>query len=171
MFLIKFEHYKLKKRFKKFGVGSKLGVYDGIFPWVYSPQKIEIGNDTHIGGGFFFDGSGGITIGNHVHIAPKCSIYTSNHNYKSDKIMPYDDKYIYKKVVIEDYVWIGVNVNITPGVKIAQGAVVGMGAVVTKDVPECAIVGGNPAQIIGYRDKNIYYNIVKNTEKGIANGE
>lgn len=160
-FLIKLKHNKIIKKFKKFGPDSKIGVYDGIFPWVYDAEKIEIGNDTHMGGGFFLDGSGGLYIGNHVHIAPKCSIYTSNHNFKSDKIIPYDDTYIYKKVTIEDYVWIGINVSISPGVKIGKGAIVGMGAVVTKDVPECAIVGGNPAEIIGYRDKYVFYELIK----------
>jgi len=46
-------------------------------------------------------------------------------------------------VVIEDDVWIGARVIILPGVTIHKGAIVGAGAVVTKDVPEYAIVGGN----------------------------
>jgi len=70
--------------------------------------------------------------------------------------------YIYKSVNIDDYVWIGANVSITPGVTIRKGAIVGMGAVVTKDVPECAIVGGNPAKILAYRDKETFYEIINN---------
>ncbi|WP_035795835.1 acyltransferase [Clostridium akagii] len=159
--LIKVKHYKIIKKIGKFGTKSKFIIYDGIFPWINAPEKIQIGNDTHIGGGFFFDGSGGLLIGDHVHIAPKCSIYTSNHNFKSDKAMPYDETYIEKGVTIENYVWIGINVNIAPGVKIGQGAIVGMGSVVTKNVPQCAIVGGNPAQIIGYRDKNVFYKLTE----------
>ncbi|SHK17604.1 maltose O-acetyltransferase [Clostridium cavendishii DSM 21758] len=151
-FSIKVKHNKLIKKFKMFGNGSKIIVYEGYYPWVNSPENISIGEDTHIGGGFFFDATGGLEIGSHVHIAPRCSIYSSNHNYRSNIKMPYDNTYIYKKVIIEDYVWIGVNVSIVPGIKVGKGAIIGMGAVVTKDVPEGAIVGGNPAHIIKYRD-------------------
>jgi maltose O-acetyltransferase len=55
-----------------------------------------------------------------------------------------------KPVVIDD-VWIGGHVIILPGVHIGKGAIVGAGAVVTKDVPEYAIVGGSPAKVIKYR--------------------
>jgi acetyltransferase-like isoleucine patch superfamily enzyme len=54
-------------------------------------------------------------------------------------------------IVIADDVWIGTNAIICSGVKIGQGAIVAAGAVVTKDVPPYAIVGGNPAKIIKYR--------------------
>ena len=64
-------------------------------------------------------------------------------------------------VTIEDNVWIGAHAKICPGVTIHEGAVVGMGAVVTKDVPKCAVVGGNPAVVLKYRDKNTYKKLVK----------
>lgn len=54
-------------------------------------------------------------------------------------------------VVIGDDVWIDGRVTILPGVKISNGSIVGAGAVVTKDVPEYAIVAGNPAHIIRFR--------------------
>jgi len=53
-----------------------------------------------------------------------------------------------KPVTIEDNVWIGFNASILKGVRIGTGAVVGAGAVVTRDVPACAVVAGNPARII-----------------------
>ena len=55
------------------------------------------------------------------------------------------------EVVIGNDVWIGMRVIIMPGIKIGDGAVIGAGAVVTKDVPDFAIVGGVPAKIIKYR--------------------
>ena len=48
---------------------------------------------------------------------------------------------------------------INPGVKIGEGAIVFAGSVVTKDVPPLALVGGNPAKIIRYRDKDLFYNL------------
>lgn len=58
------------------------------------------------------------------------------------------------EVVIGNDVWIGMRVIIMPGVKIGNGVVIGAGAVVTKDVPDFAIVGGVPAKIIRYRNSN-----------------
>ncbi len=56
-----------------------------------------------------------------------------------------------KKTVIGNDVWVGKNASIMAGVKIGDGAVIGAGAVVTKDVPPYAIVGGIPAKVIKYR--------------------
>jgi acetyltransferase-like isoleucine patch superfamily enzyme len=56
-----------------------------------------------------------------------------------------------RKVIIEDDVWIGTNVTILPSVKICSGAIIGAGAVVTKDVPPYAIVAGNPAKVLKFR--------------------
>jgi acetyltransferase-like isoleucine patch superfamily enzyme len=53
--------------------------------------------------------------------------------------------------VLEDDVWLGVNVAVMDGVTIGQGAIVGAGAVVTKDIPPYAIAGGVPARLIGVR--------------------
>ena len=53
-------------------------------------------------------------------------------------------------------VWLGTDCIILSGVRIDDGAIVAAGSVVTKSVPECAIVGGNPAKIIGWRDKSEY---------------
>jgi acetyltransferase-like isoleucine patch superfamily enzyme len=91
-------------------------------------------------------------IGNYVLIAPNVSILAISHKF-SDRDIP-----IAKQgntnadpVVIEDDVWIGRNAIILPGIKLGKGAIVGAGAVVTKNVPEYKIVGGVPARIIGER--------------------
>ena len=57
-------------------------------------------------------------------------------------------------VVIGNDVWIGSRVTILPGVHIGNGVIIGAGAVVSKDIPDYAIVGGNPARILKYRNKN-----------------
>ena len=55
------------------------------------------------------------------------------------------------KVEIGHDVWIGTNVTILPSVKIGNGAIIAAGAVVTKDIPDYAIVGGVPAKVLKYR--------------------
>lgn len=85
-------------------------------------------------------------------------IITQNHNYEGDMI-PYDNTYILKNVTIDDCVWFGNRVIIVGNIKIGEGAIIAAGSVVTKDVPPLAIVGGNPAKVIKYRDKDHYYKL------------
>lgn len=59
---------------------------------------------------------------------------------------------IMKPVLIKEGAWIGFNAIIMKGVTIGRGAVVGAGSVVTKDVPDYAVVAGNPAVIVKYTD-------------------
>lgn len=120
------------------------------------PEKLTVQKNSVINGDSIIDCSGGVFIGEYVHIARGLVVYSSNHNYRSLNGIPYDNTNIFKKVKIENYVWIGANVSIVPGVIIGEGAVIGMGAVITKDVPKCAIVGGNPAKVINYRDLDLF---------------
>ena len=119
---------------------------------VTNVKKIQIGSQTVVNDNTYFETSGSLKIGHHVHLARGLTIWTVDHNYRDAKNIPYDEVIIEKPVVIQDFVWIGANVSIIPGITIEEGAIVGMGAVVVKDVPYCAIVGGSPAKIIGYRD-------------------
>ena len=112
----------------------------------YQPKNVIVGEGTIIGDHAVLDGRAPLTIGNHVDIASQVMIYNSEHDVHSDDMRP-----IEAPVVIEDYVFIGPRAIILPGVTIHRGAVVAAGAVVTKDIPEKAIVGGVPAQIIGER--------------------
>lgn len=59
---------------------------------------------------------------------------------------------ISKPIVIKESAWIGFNAIIMKGVTIGKGAIIGAGSVVTKDVPDFAVVAGNPAKIIKYTD-------------------
>jgi acetyltransferase-like isoleucine patch superfamily enzyme len=96
-----------------------------------------------------------------VFIGPRVTIVTTNHNYDTGQSLPYDHVSISEPVLTEDCVWIGAGVCIVPGVTIREGAIVGMGAVVTRDVPAMAIVGGNPARVIKYRDE-VHYHELRN---------
>lgn len=92
-----------------------------------------------------------IEIGKGVMIAPNCALYSYNHGIdpaESIRDQPLESK---GPIIIDEEVWIGVNVTILSGVHIGKGAVIGAGSVVMHDVPEGAIVGGNPARIIKLR--------------------
>lgn len=96
-------------------------------------------------------GGGKVVIGNYFHSGIECMIITQNHNYEGCMI-PYDKSYIYKNVYIGDCVWFGNRVTVVGNITIGKGAIVAAGSVVCKDIPDFAIVGGNPAQIIKYRN-------------------
>lgn len=118
------------------------------------PQRISIGNYTTINKRVLLDGRGGLTIGNNVDIAREANIWTEQHDYNSPDYIG-----VCKPVIIDDYVWIASRATILPGVHIHKGAVVAACAVVTKDVPENAIVAGIPAKIIGWRNSNYKYRL------------
>ena len=85
-------------------------------------------------------------------------IITENHNYEGDMI-PYDNTNVLKSVEIGDCVWFGNRVTVTGNVKIGEGAIIAAGSLVCKDVPPLAIVGGNPAKVIKYRDSEHYFKL------------
>lgn len=112
----------------------------------FYPPNVEIGEGSIIGQNCFLDGRDKLKIGKFVDIASDVMIYNCEHDINSE-----DFKAICSPVKIGDYVFIGPRAIILPGVHIGKGAVIGAGAVVTKDVPDFAIVGGVPAQVIGER--------------------
>ena len=97
--------------------------------------------------------SGEIYIGSNVMMGPEVIIMTRNHRFDNIYLpmcaQGYSDE---RSVVINDDVWIGTRVIILPGVVINKGAIIGAGSIVTKSIPDYAIVGGNPARIIRYRN-------------------
>jgi maltose O-acetyltransferase len=132
-----------------FGTGS--GVQSGCK--FLNGRKVRIGERNVINFGCMLDGRKyPIQTGSDVSIGPEASILTLGHDPKSPD---FSDKG--GKVIIADHVWIGYRAIVLPGVTVGKGAVVGAGAVVTKDVPPFAIVAGNPARIIGQRPKEITY--------------
>lgn len=127
-------------------------------------SKFKIGKTSHLKSNTLIECSGGVEIGEYFHTGKGLTIFSTNHNYNSEKMIPYDEVDIEKKVIIKDFVWVGANVTIVPGVTIGEGAIVGAGSVVTKDVPDCAVVGGNPAKILKYRNKENFYDLKKRGE-------
>jgi len=112
--------------------------------------KVELGDNSGIG--VRADLKGKIKIGNNVMMGPDCIIYTRNHRFDNPEIPMNQQGFQEERPVsIGNDVWIGGRVTILPGVNIGDGAVLGANAVVTKDVPDYAVVGGNPAKILKYR--------------------
>lgn len=121
----------------------------------FSYDKISIGDDVYIGPYAMFSSIKGITIGNKVTFGPRVTIMAGNHNFKVIGSYIFDNQEKNEDddlpVTICDDTWIGCNAIILKGVTIGRGAIVGAGAIVTKDVPPYAIVAGNPAKVIRYR--------------------
>lgn len=114
--------------------------------------SVELGNNSGLGINCRI--SGKTVIGNNVMMGPNVCIFSKNHAFdRIDIPMNMQGMSEERPVMIEDDVWIGANVVILPGVTVSKGAIVGAGAVVTKDVPEYAIVGGNPAKVLEYRTR------------------
>ena len=143
-----FPSHHIRRFFYRMG-GIKIGKGSTIHMGArfYDPRNIEIGNDSIIGEGAVLDGRDKLIIGSHVDIASEVMIYNAEHDVQNK-----DFNAVKKPVIIEDYVFIGPRSIILPGVKIGKGAVVGAGAVVTKDVERYLIVGGIPAMKIGERN-------------------
>lgn len=146
--------------------GNNLICCSGVV--IHGAKNLSIGNDTRLGENSYINAKGGLVIGDNVKIAPQVFICTSNHNYYAPKKLPYDGKENLRPVNIGDHVWIGARAIIIPGVTIGEGAVVGMGSVVTKDVPPCAVVGGNPAKTLKYRDIELYNKLKNKYKKAVA---
>lgn len=86
----------------------------------------------------------GVQIGDRVFIGPNATFT----NDRFPRSRQYPDGFL--RTIIEDDASIGANATILPGLRISRGAMIGAGAVVTRDVPPNAIVVGNPARIVGY---------------------
>lgn len=115
---------------------------------------LKIGNGTYIGEyNNIRAGGGSITIGDNCSISQHISIIASNHGIKKGELVK-NQKWITDNnyVSIGNDVWIGANTVILPGVSIHDGAIIGAGSVITKDVPANAVVVGNPARVIKYRE-------------------
>jgi len=121
-------------------------------------KTIEIGNNVYIGpGAMFLASDSSIIISDKVLFGPKVSIIGGNHaahiigkfmfDYRISDKLTSDDQ----PVIIETDVWVGSGSYILNGVTIGRGAIVAAGAVVTKNVPPYALVGGIPAKIIKHR--------------------
>lgn len=87
-----------------------------------------------------------------INIASHGMMIAANHNFSDPEKPIYGQGLTHAPIVIKDDVWIGGRVNITAGVTIGHGAVIGGGSVVTKDIPAMSIAVGVPAKVIRMRN-------------------
>ncbi|MXV17450.1 acyltransferase [Pedobacter sp. HMF7056] len=136
----------------KFPVGRGSAIFlDATFDCA---GNFSLGDHAVINGKCRIDNKGGIYIGSNVSISQEVMILSADHDPDSPGFTGRN-----KQVTIGDYVWIGSRALIMPGITIGKGAVVAAGAVVTRDVPPFAIVGGVPARVIRKRSEKLDYTI------------
>ena len=134
--------------------GMKIGKGSALFRKCYLQclENIEIGKDNNIGFFCRLDGRGGLKIGNNVNISSYCIFESGGHDLE-------DFTDTFGEISVEDNVWIGTRCLILAGVTIGEGAVVGAGSVVTKDVAPYTVVAGVPAKFIKERSKTVEYRL------------
>ncbi|MBO5092993.1 MAG: sugar O-acetyltransferase, partial [Lachnospiraceae bacterium] len=117
-----------------------------LFPPFYTDfgKNITFGKDVFVNSGCHFQDQGGIAIGDGTLIGHNVVLATINHDLDPRN----NRKNHYAPITIGNYVWIGSNATILPGVTLGDWSVVAAGAVVTKDVPPYTVVGGVPAKVL-----------------------
>lgn len=141
---------KFRQFCAKLILGDRCGEWVNIEKGVKFGDGITLGNYSGIGENSLITSN--VTIGEHVMMGRECLTFPANHSF-DDISMPMDSQGFCesKPIVIGNDVWIGARVTILPGVHIGNGCIIGAGAVVTKDVPDYEIWGGNPAHFLKSR--------------------
>ncbi len=116
-------------------------------------EKVILGEQVSFGGEVVLYANEEIKIGANTMIGMRTIIHTSTHDHQQHPMWRYR---VDRPIAIGQHVWIGTSCIILAGVIIEDYAVVAAGSVVTSNVPKGAIVGGNPARIIAYRDPAVY---------------
>lgn len=114
-------------------------------------DRIKIGKNVVINSNMLAMARGGITIEDDVQIAANVQLLTNNHDPYERKILPC------RPILVKKGAWIGAGATILPGICIGAHAIVGAASVVTKDVPDYAVVAGNPARVVRMLDAERFH--------------
>lgn len=141
---------KFRQLCAKMILGNNCGEWVNIEKGAHFGDGLKIGNRSGIGMNSIVPSE--VTIGENVMMGQECLMYTRNHKFEDiNKTMDSQGFEKPEPIVIGNDVWIGARVTILPGVHIGNGAIIGAGAVVTKNVPDYEIWGGNPAHFLKSR--------------------
>ena len=165
---VKCQNVILKKTIKSLGGRIEGAVSFGHNVMLSGGGSLQLGSNVHIGSNSFIRADGGLKIGNNVIISRNLVLYTNSHNYEGMRL-PFDETYKQSPVIIEDNVWIGMNVTISPGTIIREGAIIGLGSRVFKEVPKGVVVGSGQLKFIKDRD-NVHYTRLKE-EQNFGDGD
>lgn len=145
---LKIRRFLVKRFIAECGVG--LNIEQGAY--IGNGRRLRVGNYVGIGKNFKMLNAD-IVIGDYVMMGEDIMVYGSNHNCAKDRRIGEQGNTPISRLEIKGDNWIGARAIILPSCNvIGYGAVIGAGAVVTKDVPDYAIVGGNPAKVLKYRE-------------------
>jgi acetyltransferase-like isoleucine patch superfamily enzyme len=125
------------------------------------PENLQLGIYIDILNNCELYTEGGLYIGDYTQISENCTIFSDEHLYDIGDYIPISNKKIKKPVTIEEFVVIGANVSILPGVTIGKGSFIGMGSVVVNSIPPYSIALGNPARVIKKRDKEEFERLLE----------
>lgn len=109
-------------------------------------DRIELGRNVGFNFGCYVNGFGGLRIGDRARFGPHCMIHTANHAMDDLNRPIWEQGWVPEPVDIGADCWIGMGACILPGVTVGDGAVIGAGSVVTRDVPAKTIAAGNPCK-------------------------
>ena len=146
---LKIDRYLQIEGYRALKLGNDVTLYGGSHFVARHSSPISIGANSHVGRNSVLSGLGGISIGENCAISSGVAIYSITHDIESNPIGPVIENPVKKTAVrIGNDVWIGTGAVILPGAVINDHAVVGAGAVVTKEVEAWSIVTGIPAKSV-----------------------
>jgi len=115
---------------------------------------LELGSNVYVGPDVYLGGHGGCKVGSDCQIAGFCYIIAANHEFDDRSVPIRLQGHTFQGIEIGEDCWLGNGVTVLDGVTVGRGSVLAARAVVTKDVPEYAVVAGVPARVIRYRGEN-----------------
>jgi maltose O-acetyltransferase len=142
-----YEDYRYEQYRQKYEISPGFR-FNGYDVFLYGEGRIVLGEGSYVGRGSTMEAA----PGHRVEIGAGCAISHNVRIYTSSSVADQDFSGVKEvrtaDVIIHDYVWIGANVFVNPGVEVGTNSVVGANSVLTRDVEPWTIVGGVPARLI-----------------------